>query len=670
MKVLRNCILSVRLTVKYASWNALLYILVCLMPGIFSGMRVILVQRLVDGGMEYGRTGQGMAGVLGAGCILVTMLFIWFLFERLQGYEDKVLEIGLIRKMAPDILAKLDRLEYGAFESSEVQGVLQRIGGEPWLNVKGCFIGSIGSARALVSIFFTLGVYARVSPWIGAGIFLVAVPMLMLNFTATKRLQTLLMDTTMEARRLEDLKRLLQDRNAMYEMKVFGSQELIAEKWRRFSGSVEDETRKAGRRVLLLEGSSRFLNITYFVFVVITLAYLFLRGSVTIGQFAAVIGSLHSITGQMHSAAWTVTGTMRSALDVGYYREFLALPERGDRRNVESLAHGDIAFENVSFTYPGTDRQVLKNLTFRIRAGERVAFVGENGAGKSTLVKLLCGLYEPDAGRVLIGGVDVRDLSEPLRKKCLSVVFQDFQEYELTLRENVALGNVAKLGADEEIRRALEQSGGAQLYLREEKGLDCSLGHLEEDGRNLSRGQWQRVAIARAFLADAAFCILDEPTAALDPIAESRMYENFARIFHKNGTIMISHRLASARLADRILVLDGGRIVQDGSHEQLMETEGLYRTMYLAQSSWYAEDGEAVESSCPSEARKSGRVAESPCPGEVRKNGETVESSCPEEVMKNEEAVEDSCPGEAGKNGKAVESLWSEEERKSGGGTR
>ena len=124
MKVLRNCILSVRLTVKYASWNALLYILVCLMPGIFSGLRVILVQRLVDGGMEYGRTGQGMAGVLGAGCILVTMLFIWFLFERLQGYEDKVLEIGLIRKMAPDILAKLDRLEYGAFESSDRKSVV------------------------------------------------------------------------------------------------------------------------------------------------------------------------------------------------------------------------------------------------------------------------------------------------------------------------------------------------------------------------------------------------------------------------------------------------------------------------------------------------------------------------------------------------------------------
>ena len=208
------------------------------------------------------------------------------------------------------------------------------------------------------------------------------------------------------------------------------------------------------------------------------------------------------------------------------------------------------------------------------------------------MVKLLSGLYEPDTGRVLMGGAAVREVSEALRKRCLSVVFQDFQEYELTLRENVALGDIAWIGEDARIKTALDQAGGAGLYLGAEKELDRNLGHLETDGENLSRGQWQRVAIARAFLADAAFCVLDEPTAALDPIAESRMYENFARIFHKNGTIMISHRLASAKLADRILVLDGGRIVQDGSHEQLMETEGLYRTMFLAQSSWYTEQAQ------------------------------------------------------------------------------
>ena len=398
MKIIRNCALALGLTVRYALWNAFLYILVCLIPGLFGGLRVVLVQRLVDGGVHFGATGQGAERLIATGSALVATLLVWFVMERLQGYEDKALEIRLIGKMGPDIMEKLDRLEYAAFESQEVQGILHRIGGEPWENVKSCFGGSVRTVQTLLSIFIMLGVYAAVSPWIGAGIFLLAVPMLALNFEATRRLHALIRDTTASERSLENLKRMMQDPDAMYEMKVFGSQELMAEKWRRFDGGVEAETRKAGGRVLALEGGSRFLNITYFIFIIITLSHLFLQGRVTVGQFAAVAGSLHSITGQMLNAAWTVSDTFRSALDVAYYREFLKLPQRGDRRDVDALAHGDIAFENVSFTYPGTDRQVLKNVTFRIKAGERVAFAGENGAGKSTLVKLLCGLYEPDAG--------------------------------------------------------------------------------------------------------------------------------------------------------------------------------------------------------------------------------------------------------------------------------
>ncbi len=590
MKVVRNCALSCRLIFRYAPGNALLYLLVCTVPGFFSGLRVILVQSLVDSGVAYAAGGQGMETMLLPGIFLVGMLFMWFVFEWLQVYQDKVLETKLIRRMAPDILDKLNRLEYASFEAEEVQGILQRIGEEPWLHVKECFTGSLQAAHSLLSIGFMLGVYAAVSHWIGAGIFLVAIPMLAMNFAATKKLHGIIWDTTPQTRRIEDLKRLLQDKNAMYEMKIFGSQEMIAEKWSRASDGVEAEIKKGGGKVLTLEGGSKLLNVTYFVFIIITLSYLFLHGRVTVGQFASVAGSLNSITKQIFSASWTVTGTFRNALNVEFYREFLAIQERTDIRNTVSPIHGDIVFENVSFTYPGTERPVLKNVTFRIKAGERVAFVGENGAGKSTIVKLLCGLYEPDGGSVLAGGVNVRDLSEPLRKKLLSAVFQDFQKYELTLRENVALGDIGCMWEDGRIKKALELAGAAELYLQEEKGLERSLGHLEADGKDLSRGQWQRVAIARAFLADAAFCVLDEPAAALDPLAESRMYENFLRIFRKNGAIMISHRLASAKMADRIMVLDGGRIVQNGSHEQLMREEGVYRNMYLAQSSWYQED--------------------------------------------------------------------------------
>lgn len=589
MKVLLNCVLSVKLVFKYAPWNAILVILGYFIPSFFSGLQIVLVQKLVDKGVLYAETGQELEAVAMAGILLVAILLFWVIFQRMAAYQSSVLSTKLTKYMAPDIMEKLDRLEYNAFESKEIQNVLQRVSGEPWENARNCFNRTVISTQSVVSMLFILWVYMTISIWIGIGLALIAVPMVWLNFSGTHYFHKILWGTTEETRRMNDLKLLLQNKHACYEMKIFESQSLIAEKWREASGSVETQIKKVGAKTVVLEGASRTLSLVYFVFIIITLSYSMIHGTVTLGQFVSAIGSIGSLTGKLNATSWHVTDMVKQSLDLEFYREFLALPERSDKRNVETIPHGDIAFENVSFTYPGTDKEVLKNVTFRIKAGERVAFVGENGAGKSTIIKLLCGLYEPDGGRVLLGGTNVRDLSDELRRKMLSVVFQDFQGYELTLRENVAFGNIQSLLEDDEICKALKMADAEELYLREEKELDRNLGHLEEDGKDLSKGQWQRVAVARAFMAGAAFCVLDEPTASVDPIAESRMYENFSKIFHKSGTIMISHRLASARMADRIMVLDGGRIVQDGSHEQLMATEGLYRTMYLAQSSWYKE---------------------------------------------------------------------------------
>ncbi len=596
MKVFKNIILSVKLVFKYAPANTLLLMVGYCLPGFSNGLQVILVQRLVDAGVRYVEAGEGVNVLAAAGAALVVVLLSQTLLNRLGDYETKVIESRLARDMAPDILDKLDRLEYASFEQEETHNTLGRIGGEPWQNVMSCFTKTIASLQSVISILFVLGVYMTISVWIGIGLFLVAVPMIMLGFSATRQFHLAVWGTTQEVRRMKDLKSLLLNRNAMYEMKVFHSQELISEKWKEAGSRVEEEIRQAGKKALVLDGASRLMSLTYFVFIIFTLSYSLLQNGVTLGQFAAAIGSVGSLTGKLNAASWYVTDAARLALDLEFYQEFQRLPER--KKGSEpagQLKGGDIVFENVSFSYPGTKKEVLKNLSFRIKAGERVAFVGENGAGKSTIIRLLCGLYPPDTGRVLIGGVNVRDIEEGSLKKYLSVVFQDFVSYQLSLRENIALGDIDKLWEDELLLHALKQAGGEALC-RTKEGLDQNLGHLTEDGVDLSKGQWQRIAVARAFMSGAAFCVLDEPTASLDPIAESRMYENFAELFREKGTIMISHRLASAKMADRIMVLDGGRIVQNGSHEALMKEEGLYRTMYLAQSSWYQED---VESAAP-----------------------------------------------------------------------
>lgn len=229
----------------------------------------------------------------------------------------------------------------------------------------------------------------------------------------------------------------------------------------------------------------------------------------------------------------------------------------------------------------------MRDVNMKIDKGERVAFVGENGAGKSTMIKLLLGLYEPTAGHIYIDGVDIRELSDEERRKVFSVIFQDYQSYQLSLRENVALGDISKLHDDAKIKAALDDAGIGELPKTNDRGLDLNLGKIYSDGIDVSGGQWQRIAMARSYISDARFVIMDEPTAALDPIAESKMYERFADVLSKRGAIMISHRLASAKMADKIFVLSGGTVAEEGTHEELLKKGGLYHEMWEKQSSWY-----------------------------------------------------------------------------------
>ena len=239
-------------------------------------------------------------------------------------------------------------------------------------------------------------------------------------------------------------------------------------------------------------------------------------------------------------------------------------------------------------------------MSVEIKGGEHIALVGVNGAGKSTIIKLLCRLYRPQSGRIVVNGIDLQEFSQEQLQKLFSVVFQDYNRFYLTLRENVAAGALERKEDDESVRKALRMAGIENEKLLME--LDLPLGKLEEQGIELSGGQWQRIAIARAYFTDSEFVILDEPTSALDPIAENAMYENIASILTQKSCIFISHRLASAKMADRILVLSKGQIQEEGSHAELMERGGIYADMYRMQSSWYENHGSERE--CDEENRK------------------------------------------------------------------
>jgi ATP-binding cassette subfamily B protein len=269
--------------------------------------------------------------------------------------------------------------------------------------------------------------------------------------------------------------------------------------------------------------------------------------------------------------------------------EFLAVPEE-EPDAAEPLEEGapddappSLSLEDVSFRYPGSAHEALSNITLHVAPGETIALVGKNGAGKTTLIKLLVGLFRPTSGTIRVDDVDVSTLSMSALRRRVGVIFQDFARLQLSMRDNVGLGWLPSREDDVAIRAAIQDGGAGEIVSRLPKGLETPLGKAF-GGDDLSGGQWQRVALARAFMRKSRILVLDEPTAAMDAEGEHEIFQRFRDLKKDRTAILITHRFGTVRMADRIVVIDGGRIVEEGSHEALMMLGGLYARMFSLQA--------------------------------------------------------------------------------------
>jgi ATP-binding cassette subfamily B protein len=270
--------------------------------------------------------------------------------------------------------------------------------------------------------------------------------------------------------------------------------------------------------------------------------------------------------------------------------EFLALPTSRTKPGTPPRAPSEegIRFENVRFRYPGAATDALASLNLFIPKGQSLALVGENGAGKTTFIKLLAGLYQPTEGRVWLDGRDVADWDEVALRKRIGVIFQDFNQYQLPLRENIGFGSVEHLADDGRVERAIERGGARELVAQLNGGVRAQLGKWFKDGVELSGGQWQKVALSRAFMREEAdILILDEPTAALDAEAEHAVFQRFRELAEGRTTLLISHRFPTVRMADRILVLEDGQVIEQGTHAELLAHNGRYARLFTLQAEGY-----------------------------------------------------------------------------------
>jgi ATP-binding cassette subfamily B protein len=489
------------------------------------------------------------------------------------------------------LLRQASRVDLGHFDNSDWHDRLARAkrdvswrpGDLTWsvLGLSGNIVTILLMASLLATLHWLLVVLA-----LGA-----AALSLLLERRVTTKLYEYFYKETPEERERNYLADLLVQPRTTKEVRAYVIADYLLGRHRDLSEALYEQRRemyKAGTRVSLLTGLVTGTTLA--------LAYAFVSmrgvtGEIDPGGIVLVIGAFAALSGTLGQISSTFVSVDQHTTFLEDYFSFLRIgplvPTPAQPRALGTPLRGGIVFEDVRFRYPGGDGNALRGLDLEVRDGELLALVGENGAGKSTLVKLLLRFYDPDAGTVRVGGVDLRDLDPAALRSRIGVLFQDYANYELTVRENVAMGRPDLPVDDARVLKSLADSRSEWLVGRMPKGLDSKVGRLFEGGHDLSGGEWQRLALARIMYRSADIWILDEPTSSLDPEAEASIFAELKENLRGRIGLVISHRFSTVRIADRIAVIDDGRVSELGSHEELLRAGGKYARLFELQAAGY-----------------------------------------------------------------------------------
>lgn len=455
---------------------------------------------------------------------------------------------------------------------------------------------SIALLQSIVGLVAMAGLLIVLHPFAIALLFATALPRILVEGLFAKRQFDFQMEYVRSRRVSDYMVRLLTSRDSAKEVRVFRLKNLFVNRFAALRRKQLTALKGMLVKFLGFHGSLDVLSLAGVASVWGYAVYQAALSRITIGDVTLVLQAAQQSQAMLKSVVQNAAGVYRDALFASRFFAFLdldsteldgALALAGDDKLAARPLERGLSLDNVTFKYPGSEEYVLRGVSFSIGPGRKVAIVGENGAGKTTLVKLLCRLYDPTEGVVRIEGRDYREYAVDGLRRRFSVVFQDFFHYDLSVAENIGLGQVDAMDDRQRVVEAATKGGALDTIKGLPKGFDTVLGREFEDGTDLSGGQWQHLAIARAFMSDADVLVLDEPTAALDALQEHRLYEQIAQLAESKTVVFISHRFSTVRMADLIVVLDNGVVAESGSHEELLAAGGKYAMMFNTQASRY-----------------------------------------------------------------------------------
>lgn len=580
-------------------WSAgrllLVALLVCQVAAALAlAAQVVVVEAFLSAVLDLGDDGAVPGSLVLAAVALSGLMALATLLGSARAYLGRYLGEAVARRTYREVLGAATGVTLRSFESAAFHDRLQRVQASATtrpFQVAQALVAVAGGLTATVGVGAVLvGIHPVLLPLLLVG----GLPMLLAHRLESRREFRFTVEQTAARRERYYLSHLLSSRDEAKEIRAFDLGAPLRDRFDRLYRDHLEALAHHLRRRLGLAVSGNLGAALVLTGTLLYLVWLIANGGVTIAQAGAAIVAIRMLQGQVQQLLQGMQTIFESGLfldDVDRFLTLSATAREEEAGGVAPAGFEEISVSGVRFSYPGTAGEALRGVDLRIRRGQVVALVGENGSGKTTLAKILAGLYDPTSGAVTWDGVDTRGFARASLRDRVAVIFQDFVRYAVSARENISFGRYTPDVRDDRVREAARAAGAEELLAALPRGLDTTLSRIFAGGHDLSGGQWQRVAIARAFYRDAELLILDEPSAALDPRAESALYESLGAVLAGRTAVLISHRFSSVRSADVIYVLDEGRVAEAGSHEELMALGGRYAELFRLQAAAYLDVG-------------------------------------------------------------------------------